>query len=127
MATLVAFTGFEYGMASGWGTGTAGSRVFGGITGTAGTDVQVVSATPTGGVGSYVGQVALTAKNFFWDTGALGTSKTALVVSMRFRFTTLPTGDTDFISMDTAATTDRAGFFYQSSTGKIFAWIGATT
>jgi hypothetical protein len=127
MATLAAFTGFEFGKAEGIGTGTVGSRVFDGITGTAGTDVRVVSGTPTGGVGSYVGQVALTAKNFFWDTGALGASKTALVVSMRFRFTTLPSGDTDFISMDTAASTDRAGFFYQFSTGKIFAWIGANT
>lgn len=127
MATVVVFTGFEYGTAAGVGTGTAGQRVWDGITGTAGTDVDVVAGTPTGGVGSYVGQVALTGKNFFWDTNTLGASQTDLVVSMRFRLTVLPTGDTDVISMDRAGTTDAAGFFYKASTGQLVAWIGASS
>lgn len=126
MTTLVAFTGFEFGKAEGIGTGTAGNRVFDGITGTAGTDVKVSSGARTGGTGNYVGEINLTAKNFFWDTNTLGTSKTVLVVSMYFRLTTLPSGDTDIISMDTAASTDRAGFFYKQSTGKLHAWISTS-
>ena len=87
MATLVAFTGFEFGKAEGIGTGTAGNRVFDGITGTAGTDVKV-TATSGPVAGNYVGEVNLTAKNFFWNTDTIGTGKTVLVVSMRFRLTT---------------------------------------
>lgn len=127
MATLVAFTGFEFGRPEGIGTGTAGNKVFDGITGTAGTDVKVSAGARTGGTGNYVGEINLTAKNFFWDTNTIGTSKTVLLVSMYFRLTTLPSGDTDIISMDTAASTDRAGFFYKQSTGKLHAWISASS
>lgn len=127
MPTLVAFTGFEFGRPEGIGTGTAGNRVFDGITGTAGTDVKVSAGTRTGGAGNYVGEINLTAKNFFWDTNTIGAAKTVLVVSMYFRLTTLPSGSTDIISMDVAAATDRAGFFYNSATGKLHAWIAAVT
>lgn len=127
MTTLVAFTGFEFGRAEGIGTGTAGNQVFDGITGTAGTDVKVSAGARIGGAGNYVGEINLTAKNFFWNTSTIGAGKTVLVVSMYFRLTTLPSGDTDIISMDTAASTDRAGFFYKQSTGKLHAWISASS
>lgn len=120
MSTLVALTGFEFGTDKGLGFGP-----FDGVTGTTGTDVQVIAGAAY--EGSYGLRVALTAKGPFWTTATLGTSKTSLVVSLRFRLSTLPSGDTDIISMDAASTTDRAGFFYQSSTGKIVAWIGAST
>lgn len=120
MPTLVACTGFEYGTHAGLGFGP-----FDGVTGTLGTDVQVIAGAAF--AGGYGLQVALTAKGPFWTTATLGASKTALVVAMRFRFTVLPSGNTDFISMDVAAATDRAGFFYESATGKVVAWIGGAS
>lgn len=116
MSTLVALTGFEFGTHAGIGFGN-----FDGVTGTLGTDVQVIAGAAY--TGSYGLQVALQAKGPFWNTTTLGASKTAVVVAMRFRFSVLPTTSTDFISMDVAAGSDRAGFFFDSSTNKINAWI----
>jgi hypothetical protein len=122
---LVALTGFEFGTTAGIATGNAGNTIFDGVTGTLGTDLQVISgAAHTGGYGL---RVALTGKCLFWNTNTLGAAKTALVVSLWFRLSTNPTTDTDIISMDTAASTDRAGFFYQASTGKLAAWIAGAT
>lgn len=120
MSTLVALTGFEYGTDAGIGAG-----LFDGVTGTVGTDVRVLAGAAY--EGSYGLQVNLTGKGPFWTTATLGTAKTSLVVSLRFRLTTLPTGDTDIISMDSAATTDRAGFFYRASDGKLVAWAGGVS
>jgi hypothetical protein len=119
--TIVAFTGFEFGTENGIGAGT-----FDGATGVAGTDYKVVAGTPV--VGSYVGQVTtLNNKNYFWNTTTLGSSKTDLVVSLRFMFSTLPTSANDFHSIDTAAGTDRAGFYYDPADQKIHAWILSAT
>jgi hypothetical protein len=118
--TIVAFTGFEYGTAVGIGTGGA----FDGITGTVGTDLQVIAGTPV--VGSYVGQVTtLNNKGYFWNTTTLGAAKTDLVVSLRVMFSTLPTSANDFHSIDVAASSDRAGFYYDPADQKIHAWINA--
>lgn len=127
MPTIVAFTGFEVGTESGIGAGGTGSTgVFDGTTGIAGTDFKVVAGTPV--VGSYVGQVTtLNNKNFFWNTTTLGASSTSLVVSLRFMFSTLPTSANDFHAIDTAAGTDRAGFYYDPADQKIHAWILSVT
>lgn len=123
MATIQTFVGFEWGTVHDVAAGNAGSKIFDGVTGVYGTNLDVVSGSGSA-IGSYVGQVAtISNKNFFWDTNTLGTGKTDLVVSLRFRFTTFPTGDSDFHSIDTAASTDRAGFYYEVATGKIHAWI----
>jgi hypothetical protein len=124
VATIVAFTGFEYGTAVGVGTGNPGP--FDGITGVVGTDLQVVAGTPV--VGSYVGQVTtLNNKNYFWNTTTLGTGKTEIVASFRFMFTTLPTSANDFHAIDVAASTDRAGFYYDPADQKVHAWITSAT
>lgn len=119
MSTIVAFTGFEFGTEVG-----AGAGPFDGTTGVAGTDFKVVAGTPV--VGSYVGQVTvLNNKNYFWNTTTLGTGKTDLVVSRRFMFSTLPGTANDFTSIDVAASTDRAGFYYDPADQKVHAWINA--
>lgn len=121
MPTIVAFTGFEFGTEAGIGVG-----LFDGATGVAGTDYKVVAGTPV--VGSYVGQIAtLNNKNFFWNTTTLGGTSTSLVVSLRFMFSTLPTSANDFHSIDTAAGTDRAGFYYDPADQKVHAWILSAT
>src|SRR5947207_898065 len=100
MSTVVALTGFEFGLSAGLSSGIAGAAIFDGVTGTPGTDLQVLSAAArTGGYGL---RVALTAKNVFWNTTTLGASKTAVVVSVWIRMSTLPTTDTDIISQDIA-------------------------
>lgn len=126
MASVVVCTGLEFGTSLGLAAGPAGGSIFDGVTGTLGTDVQVLTAASrrTGGYGL---RVSLAGKNAFWNTATLGTSKTAVVVSLWFRLPTLPTTDSDIISMDTAASTDRAGFYYQASTGKVAAWIATQT
>jgi hypothetical protein len=119
VSTIVAFTGFEFGTEVG-----AGAGPFDGTTGVAGTDFKVVAGTPV--VGSYVGQVTvLNNKNYFWNTTTLGTGKTDLVVSRRFMFSTLPGTANDFTSIDVAASTDRAGFYYDPADQKVHAWINA--
>lgn len=121
MPTPVVFTGFEFGTPFNVSGGP-----FDGVTGTLGTDLQVVAGSPSG-VGAYVGQVSLNNKNYFWNTTALGAGKTDLVVSLRFRFTTLPTGDTDIHSIDLATGSDKAGFFFRASDAKIVAWTTGPT
>lgn len=127
MSTIQTFAGFEWGTVHDVAAGNAGSKIFDGVTGVYGTNLDVVAGSGSA-IGSYVGQVATIAnKNFYWDTNTLGTGKTDLVVSLRFRFTSFPTSDNDIHSIDVAATTDRAGFFYQVSTGKLVAWITSST
>jgi hypothetical protein len=127
VSTIQVFTGFEWGTVHDVAAGNAGSKIFDGVTGVYGTNLDVVAGSGSA-LGSYVGQVAtISNKNFFWDTNSLGTSKTDLVVSLRFRFTSFPTSDNDIHSIDVAATSDRAGFFYQVSTGKLVAWITTGT
>lgn len=124
MPTIVAFTGFEYGTAVGVGTGGPGP--FDGITGVVGTDLQVVAGTPV--VGSYVGQVTvLNNKGYFWNTTTLGAGKTEIVASFRFMFSTLPGAANDFNAIDVAASSDRAGFYYDPADQKIHAWITSAT
>lgn len=121
MPTIVAFTGFEYGTAVGIGSGPG---PFDGIVGTPGTDLQVVAGTPV--VGSFVGQVTtLNNKGYFWNTTTLGAGATDLVVSRRFMFSTLPGTANDFTSIDVAASSDRAGFYYDPADQKVHAWINA--
>jgi hypothetical protein len=121
--TIQTFAGFEWGTVHDVQAGNAGTKIFDGVTGTYGTNLDIVSGSGSA-IGSYVGQVATIAnKNFFWDTNTLGTGKTDLVVSLKFRFTSFPTSDNDFHSIDTASSTDRAGFYYEVATGKIHAWI----
>lgn len=121
MPTIVAFTGFEFGTETGAGVG-----IFDGTTGVQGTDFKVVAGTPV--VGSYVGQVTtLNNKGYFWNTTTLGTGKTDLVVSIRFMFSTLPTSANDFHSIDVAASSDRAGFYYDPADQKVHAWITSAT
>lgn len=122
--TIVAFTGFEYGTAVGVGTGGPGP--FDGITGAVGTDLQVVAGTPV--VGSFVGQVTtLNNKCYFWNTTTLGAAKTEIVVSFRFMFSTLPGAANDFNAIDVAASSDRAGFYYDPADQKVHAWITSAT
>lgn len=117
--TIVAFTGFEFGTEVGIGAGP-----FDGATGAAGTDYKVVAGTPV--VGSFVGQVTtLNNKGYFWNTTTLGVGKTDLVVSRRFMFSTLPGTANDFTSIDVAASSDRAGFYYDPADQKVHAWINA--
>ena len=127
MPTIVAFTGFEFGTEVGIGTGGTGSTgPFDGTTGTVTTDYQVVAGTPV--VGSYVGRLnSLANKNYFWNTTTLGSGNTSLVVSLRFMFTTLPATAIDFHSIDTAAATDRSGFYYDPADQKVHAWITSAT
>lgn len=121
MPTIVAFTGFEFGTAVG-----AGAGPFDGTTGTVGTDFDVVADPAV--VGAYSGRVlTLNNKGYFWNTTTLGASKTALVVSRRFKFTTLPTAANDFTSIDVAASSDRAGFYYDPADQKVHAWITSAT
>lgn len=123
MSTIQTFAGFEWGTVHDVAAGNAGTKIFDGVTGVYGTNLDVVSGSGSA-IGSYVGQVSTIAnKNFFWDTNTLGALKTDLVVSLRFRFTSFPTSDNDFHSIDTLASSDRAGFYYEVATGKIHAWI----
>lgn len=122
--TIVAFTGFEYGTAVGVGTGGPGP--FDGTAGVVGTDFQVVAGTPV--VGSYVGQVTtLNNHGYFWNTTTLGAGKTEIVASFRFMFSTLPGTANDFHAIDVAASSDRAGFYYDPADQKVHAWITSAT
>lgn len=124
MATIAVHSGFDFGSTDGIVTGNAGNKVFDGVTGTLGVNVQLLTAA------AYSGGYGLRctgSSDLGWGTDSLGTGKTVITGVMRIKVSTDPAAAKTVFYHDTAAITQDVGIKYVPASDTFQAFNGATT
>lgn len=126
MATIQTFAGFRWGDHGGLAAGNNTFRLFNSVTGTLGTDIQIIAAAAFGTC-PYGLRISGTNNWVRWDTNNIGSSKNVIVGAGWFRVSTDPSGlkETHVFDLSSAGT-DWASFDYDPSTNRLRAFINAT-